>query len=97
MVVDHCGFESRPLRLALLWGIGLDLCLISKGSIYIDIINGNSAMCKSSKTKSESDLPYPDTEVSPHLQRTIQRKIESGEDTGVDRDEFFKLLGRIDK
>ncbi len=40
-------------------------------------------------------FPYPDTDFSPQLQLTIKRKIESGDDTGMDRDEFFKLLGRI--
>ena len=40
-------------------------------------------------------LPYPDTDFSPRLQLTIKRKIESGEDTGMSREEFFKLLGRI--
>ena len=39
-------------------------------------------------------LPYPDTDFSPQLRLTIKRKIESGEDTGMDRDAFFKLLGR---
>ena len=39
--------------------------------------------------------PYPDTDFSPALQRTIKRKIESGEDTGMEREEFFRLLGRI--
>ncbi len=43
----------------------------------------------------EVQLPYPDTDLSPHLQLTIKHKIESGEDTGMDREEFFKLLGRI--
>ena len=40
-------------------------------------------------------LPYPDSDFSPQLQLTIKRKIENGEDTGMDRDEFFRLLGRI--
>ena len=40
-------------------------------------------------------LPYPDTDFSPAVQRAIQRKIESGEDEGIDRDEFFRLLGKV--
>ncbi len=40
-------------------------------------------------------LPYPDSDFSPQLQLTIKRKIESGEDTGMDREEFFRLLGRV--
>ncbi len=40
-------------------------------------------------------LPYPDSDFSPQLQLTIKRKIESGDDTGMDREEFFKLLRRI--
>lgn len=42
-----------------------------------------------------TSLPYPESDLSPHLQRTIKRKIESGEDEGVDPDEFSKLLGRM--
>lgn len=40
-------------------------------------------------------LPYPDTDFSPQLQLTIKRKIESGEDTSMDREEFLRLLGRV--
>ena len=42
-------------------------------------------------------LPFPDTEFSPGVQRAIERKIESGEDPGIDRDEFFRIFERIGK
>ena len=41
------------------------------------------------------DLPFPDTEFSAGAQRAMKRKIESGEDEGVDREEFFRLIGRV--
>lgn len=40
-------------------------------------------------------LPFPETDFSPTLQRTLMRKFDAGENPGIDRDEFFKLLGRV--
>ena len=49
------------------------------------------------ETRREDPLPYPETEFSPGVQRAMKRKIESGEDPGIDRDEFFRIFGRIGK
>ena len=40
------------------------------------------------------DLPFPDKDISPALQRTLKRKFESGEEESVDRETFFRLLGK---
>ena len=40
------------------------------------------------------ELPFPDKDISPALQRTLKRKFDSGEEESVDRDEFFRLLGK---
>ena len=37
------------------------------------------------------------SDLSPTLRETIRRKIESGEDEGVDPEAFSKLLGRVSK
>ena len=43
------------------------------------------------------DLPFPDKDaISPALQRTLRRKLESGEadEESVDKELFFRLLGK---
>lgn len=43
-------------------------------------------------------LPFPDKDISPTLQRLLKRKFDEADAGGeletVDKDEFFKLLGR---
>lgn len=54
-------------------------------------------MCKSRKNNTadgEENLPFPDTDLSPAAQQYVKEQLESGEDEGVDRDEFFRLLGK---
>lgn len=41
------------------------------------------------------DLPFPDKDISPTLQRTLKRKFESEEEESVDRETFFRLLGKV--
>lgn len=50
------------------------------------------------KDKRDDEAPFPETDYSPALQRTLRRKFEEAEDGGeldsVDRDEFLKMLGK---
>lgn len=39
-------------------------------------------------------LPFPETDYSPGLQRTLKEKFDKGEIDTVDRGEFLKLLDR---
>ncbi len=47
------------------------------------------------------DLPFPDSDFSPALQRTLRRKFKEAEEGGeleaVDREAFFKALGHSAK
>lgn len=56
--------------------------------------DSGSRRCNSGDGAAE-ELPYPETDFSPALQRTLQRKLENGEMDEVDRKEFFKLLGQM--
>lgn len=40
------------------------------------------------------DLPFPDSDISPHLQRTLARKLEAGENDAIDRDLWDKIMRR---
>jgi hypothetical protein len=42
----------------------------------------------------DSSLPFPDSGFTPDLQRTLKRKLESGEVDEVDEDAFFGSMGR---
>ena len=53
-------------------------------------------MNKKTKNQRQSGgdgLPFPDSDLTPTLQREIKRKIEAGEIDEVDEDLFFGLLG----
>ena len=39
-------------------------------------------------------LPYPDSDLSPGLQKTIYDKIQRGEIDEVDADDFFGIMQR---
>ena len=41
------------------------------------------------------DLPYPDSDLSPALQRTIKRKIDAGEIDEVDAETFFGVMRQL--
>ena len=43
---------------------------------------------------STEELPFPDKDISPALQRVLKRKFDAGELEGVDREAFLKLLGK---
>ena len=47
-----------------------------------------------SDRKSGDGLPFPETDFSPALQRTIKERFDRGDLGGVSKDEFFRLLGR---
>ena len=48
------------------------------------------------QTHNEQDsLPYPDSDWPPALQRTIKRKLDSGEIDEVDADVFYGMMGQI--
>lgn len=40
------------------------------------------------------DLPFPETDFSPALQRTIKERLDRGDLGGVDKEKFLKLLGK---
>ncbi len=40
-------------------------------------------------------LPYPDSDWSPALQRTIKRKLDKGEIDEVDANVFYGMMGQI--
>ncbi len=40
------------------------------------------------------DPPFPETGYSPALQRTLKEKFDRGENPSVDKETFFKALGR---
>ena len=42
-----------------------------------------------------NELPYPDSDWLPSLQRTIQRKLENGDIDEVDADAFHGMMGQI--
>ena len=42
----------------------------------------------------KEDLPFPETDFSPALQRTIKERFDQGDLGGVDKEEFLKLLGK---
>ena len=42
----------------------------------------------------EDELPFPDKDISPTLQRALKRKFYAGEFEGVDKEAFLKLLGK---
>lgn len=44
--------------------------------------------------RARTELPYPDTDLSPAAQRTIRRMIEAGEDEGPDVETFLSNLER---
>ncbi len=50
------------------------------------------------KTPPNDDRPFPETGYSPALQRTLKRKFDEadagGELDSVDREEFFRMLGK---
>lgn len=50
------------------------------------------------KDKRDEEAPYPETDYSPALQRTLRRKFEEadagGELDAVDREEFMQMLGK---
>jgi len=43
----------------------------------------------------QSGLPYPDSDWSPALQRTIKRKLENDEIDEVDANVFYGMVGQI--
>ena len=49
---------------------------------------------KNDTASPSEEIPYPESDLSPAAQRTIKRKIESGEDEGVEKDDFLRLLGK---
>lgn len=42
-----------------------------------------------------AQLPYPDSDWSPALQRTIKRKLDNGEIDEVDASVFYGKMGQI--
>ncbi len=40
------------------------------------------------------DLPFPETDFSPTLQRTIKERFDRGDLGGVEKEKFFRLLGK---
>ncbi len=50
---------------------------------------------KRSGKRSSGPLPYPDSDLSPALQRTIRHKLDAGEDEAVDREEFERAIRRV--
>ena len=47
------------------------------------------------QTEDGGKLPYPDSDWSPALQRTIKRKLDKGEIDEVDADVFYGRMGQI--
>ena len=52
---------------------------------------------KSFEQDSNDDLPFPDSDISPALQRTIKRKLEEGEDVEGDPEEMEKIIKKMTK
>lgn len=50
---------------------------------------------KPEKAHAGRSLPYPDSDLSPALQRTIKRKLDAGEDEAVDREAFEEAIRRV--
>ena len=44
--------------------------------------------------KPTKERPFPNTDYPPALQRTLKEKFDRGENPSVDRDAFFKGVGR---
>ncbi len=51
-------------------------------------------MSNRSKEKKGESLPFPETDFSPALQRTIKDRFDRGDLGGVDKEKFIKLLGK---
>lgn len=44
------------------------------------------------EAEESTDLPYPDSDLPPVLQRTIQRRIEEGDDEGPTTEQWQEAL-----
>ena len=61
--------------------------------------NGAQTVGTMAENDKDRETPYPESGFSPALQRTLKAKFDRAEEDpstldAVDRDEFFKLLGK---
>lgn len=52
---------------------------------------------RKTRQASKQDLPFPETGLSPALQRTIKAKIDNGELDEIDHDVFEENLRKVIK
>ena len=50
---------------------------------------------KRQDSSEESLLPFPDKDISPALQQTLQDKLDRGENDAIDRAEWDKIMQRV--
>lgn len=72
-------------------------------SMYIYHVNRVTPMdtskrkCLGQQPQDSEDAPLPDTDLSPALQRTIQRKLEEGEEVEGDSQEMEEIIRKMTK